>query len=117
MKAKFEKDIAKLSAEKNEILVKYDNHIQRMSKQIYQLNEDKLELQKENEIVKTKMRFIENNSLTTNPRISCMLQQPQSMGSTNLRMDDEEGEVFNNTYLTDLKTGGGFPSMGRDSMR
>ena len=24
---------------------------------------------------------------------------------TNLEMEDEEGEVFNNTYLTDLKNG------------
>lgn len=33
-------------------------------------------------------------------------------------MEDEEGEVFNNTYLTDLKTGRMSPPFaGRDSIR
>lgn len=37
----------------------------------------------------------------------------------NLQMEDEEGEVFNNTYLTDMKNGDGrfSPSNERDSVR
>lgn len=33
---------------------------------------------------------------------------------TNLAMEDEEGEVFNNTYLTDLKNGRMSELMNRD---
>lgn len=33
---------------------------------------------------------------------------------TNLAMEDEEGEVFNNTYLTDLKNGRMSELMSRD---
>lgn len=89
-----------------------------MAKELYKANEHNLELIKECEILKTKIRFIESSSSTSNPRISSMLQvqQPITSGFTNLRMDDEEGEIFNNTHLTDLKTGGGFPPLGRESV-
>lgn len=47
-----------------------------------------------------------------NPRVSLF-----SPGA-NLKMEDEEGEIFNNTYLTDLKSGRMSPPFaGRDSIR
>lgn len=63
--------------------------------------------------MKTKLRYMENpvSAAATRPHRSQLIGK-------NLQMEDEEGEVFNNTYLTDMKNGGRFsPPTERDSVR
>uniref|UniRef100_A0A1A9ZIH1 Uncharacterized protein n=1 Tax=Glossina pallidipes TaxID=7398 RepID=A0A1A9ZIH1_GLOPL len=110
---------------------KYEEHIRKLSTQIVRLNENILECQKENTILSTKLKHIRDqqpseerefektkrpntiqvstvSSNTTTGR-ACA----SSLGS-NLAMEDEEGEIFNNTYLTDLKMGRMSDYMSRD---
>lgn len=54
--------------EKNE---RYENHVRVISKQLYELNVQNLDLKKENEIAKNKLRLAENN-----PRDSRLLSAP-----------------------------------------
>ena len=80
-----------------------------------------LECQKENTQLLTKLKYIQNeehnkfkrpnnaNAVSTAAtltlqRIPSTQAMPTNMGS-DLAMEDEEGEIFNNTYLTELKTG------------
>lgn len=49
---------AQLLAEK---LEKYDTHVRSISKQVYKLNEQNLEVKKENEFLKNKLRLAESN--------------------------------------------------------
>lgn len=65
--------------------------------------------------MKTKLRYMENPVAAASTRPQN--HRSQFIGK-NLQMEDEEGEVFNNTYLTDMKNGGKFsPPTERDSVR
>lgn len=63
--------------------------------------------------METKMKDYE--SYSSSHRRQHHQPSSQVLGS-DLRMEDEEGEVFNNTYLTDLQTGRMSP-FGRESVR
>lgn len=90
----------------------YEQHIEKLSKQCMTFNELKIQnghLEKENDFMRSKIRFMEANggmqttgSIGMNRRASTMTQ----MNGANLGMEDEAGEEFNNTYLSELKTGG-----------
>ena len=87
------------------------------------LNENLLEHQKQNAMLSTKLKHLEEHHETG----SVAFKRPSSIHistapaaasntniGTNLAMEDEEGEIFNNTYLTDLKNGRMSELMSRD---
>ncbi len=95
---------------------RYSEQLQKLSKQIHNLNTENLELKKENQYMVGKLKFTEMNSgmMSSRPslggslcRLPATTTQNQMIGS-NLRMEDEDGELFNNTYLSDMKRGAGF---------
>lgn len=131
LKSKHERDIQEFRNErerKNSQLEAYDAQVKKFSAQIRTLNERQLEMYKENEFMKNELRMQNkklNGSSSTSDltraassstlgRSQRMLPPSSSMLSVaNLKMEDEEGEVFNNTYLIDLKNGGPMASSGR----
>uniref|UniRef100_A0A1A9W418 Uncharacterized protein n=1 Tax=Glossina brevipalpis TaxID=37001 RepID=A0A1A9W418_9MUSC len=114
-----EQILEKMKAKMN---TKYEEHTRKLSTQIVRLNENILEYQKENTILSTKLKHIMDHQ-QLQEKDSEKLKHPNTIhvstvssnattgtGHTsrlgsNLGMEDEEGELFNNTYLTDLKTG------------
>lgn len=78
-------------------------------------NDRILEYQKQNAILSTQLKKLQESaenahfkrpSFATNslPRTLPSVAS-NAATSSNLAMEDEEGEIFNNTYLTDLQTG------------
>lgn len=83
------------------------------------LNEDKLDLEKKVAFLETRISSIECQQEPIDP-----FRKPSSLNrrslmpiGTDLHMEDEEGEVFNNTYLADMKSGRGSEYCGRESIR
>lgn len=76
-KEKHEKQERELFHSKNENqqlsekIEKYDTHVRSISKQLYKLNEQNLEVKKENEFLKNKLRLVESN-----PRESRLFAPP-----------------------------------------
>jgi hypothetical protein len=92
-------------------LGQFEQHNAKLVKQINTINEQRLkyeEMRKENESLRTKIRFLEiNNGMQA--RQSIGIGRPSTttqMNGAHLGMEDEAGEEFNNTYLKDLKSGG-----------
>jgi hypothetical protein len=92
-------------------LSQFEQHNEKLVKQINAMNEQRLkyeEMRKENENLRTKIRFLEiNNGMQA--RQSIGIGRPSTitqMNGAHLGMEDEAGEEFNNTYLKDLKSGG-----------
>lgn len=116
LKTKHERDFFEVRKDivaKQHQLEEYDVQCRKYAKQIRVLNERQLEMYKESEFMKNKLKMIEGggelhgSSSTLGSRSHRMLPPSSSMMSVaNLKMEDEEGEVFNNTYLIDLKNGG-----------
>ncbi|KPU75417.1 uncharacterized protein Dana_GF22554, isoform F [Drosophila ananassae] len=123
MKEKQERDAAGNKAELEALTAqnaKYEEHTRKLSNQIVRLNEKILEQQKQHAITSTKLRHLQmqpvGEPLKPTPPTASIgstaassddwqpFKRP-SAPSSNLAMEDEEGEVFNNTYLTDLKLG------------
>uniref|UniRef100_A0A182LT53 Uncharacterized protein n=1 Tax=Anopheles culicifacies TaxID=139723 RepID=A0A182LT53_9DIPT len=73
----------------------------KLQKQLAEMNERNLEVRKENQHLQVKLKTFEEYGTD---RKSLMLPNQASLRS-NLRMEDEEGELFNNMYLADLKSG------------
>ncbi|XP_033169203.1 uncharacterized protein LOC117146784 isoform X2 [Drosophila mauritiana] len=124
MKEKQERDAAKSASELEALTAqnaKYEEHTRKLSTQIVRLNEKILEQQKQHAIISTKLRHLqmqpiisETKPSSTTLTVSSSSSAPNddwqpfkrpNVPSSNLAMEDEEGEVFNNTYLTDLKLG------------
>ncbi|XP_043661354.1 early endosome antigen 1 isoform X2 [Drosophila teissieri] len=124
MKEKQERDASKSAAELEALTAqnaKYEEHTRKLSNQIVRLNEKILEQQKQHAITSTKLRHLQMQPISeTKPSAATPLTVSSSSSaanddwqpfkrpnvpSSNLAMEDEEGEVFNNTYLTDLKLG------------
>ncbi|XP_041451567.1 trichohyalin isoform X2 [Drosophila obscura] len=125
MKEKQEREALQSKAELEAITcqnTKYEEHTRKLSNQIVRLNERILEQQKQHAITTTQLRHMQATAEAT--RSSSSLSTLTVSGSatatatedwqpfkrptapsSNLAMEDEEGEVFNNTYLTDLKLG------------
>ncbi|XP_016995219.2 trichohyalin isoform X1 [Drosophila takahashii] len=120
MKEKQERDAAKSAAELEALTAqnaKYEEHTRKLSNQIVRLNEKVLEQQKQHAIISTKLRHLqmqpavsEAKGISSSSAAASSTEDWQpfkrpNAPSSNLAMEDEEGEVFNNTYLTDLKLG------------
>ncbi|XP_055624263.1 centromere-associated protein E isoform X2 [Toxorhynchites rutilus septentrionalis] len=116
---KHEKDLLELRAEIQQETKKFDKmeiHSKKLQQQLSILNEKNLEVLRENEYMKSKLRVMEE----IREERKSMLPPPPAHArlGPSLKMEDEEGEIFNNTYLTDLKTGRMSPPFtGRDSIR
>lgn len=87
------------------------------------MTEEKLELEKKNAFLETRLSSFESQQEHIDP-----FRKPNSVNrrsliphhglGNDLHMEDEEGEVFNNTYLADMKSGRGAAEyFGRDSLR
>lgn len=109
-------EIAK-SVKKHE---QYDQHIEKLTKQTFMLNEIKMkysESMRENDFMRSKLRFMEKSGgmlSTGSGSIGMSRNQASTLQHINggsMRMEDEEGEMFNNTYLADLKRGGSAMSL------
>nr|XP_036676203.1 trichohyalin-like isoform X4 [Drosophila suzukii] len=124
MKEKQERDAAKSASEMEALTVqnaKYEEHTRKLSNQIVRLNEKILEQQKQHAIISTKLRHLQMQPVCEAKPTTATITVSSSSStaatedwqpfkrpnapSSNLAMEDEEGEVFNNTYLTDLKLG------------
>lgn len=110
-------EIAK-SIKKNE---QYDQHIEKLTKQTFLMNEIKMkysESMRENDFMRSKLRFMEKSGgmMSSGSGSIGMMNRNQAstlqhINGSNMRMEDEEGEMFNNTYLADLKRGGSAMSL------
>ncbi|XP_065074895.1 uncharacterized protein mud isoform X2 [Ochlerotatus camptorhynchus] len=113
-----EKDYSELKVEidhEKKKFCKMEVHAGKLQQQIGNLNEKNLDLMKENEFMKSKLRIMEE---IRGERKSMLPPPAHARLCANLKMEDEEGEIFNNTYLTDLKAGRMSPPFaGRDSIR
>lgn len=139
LKGKHERDVLEMRKEvvaRQKQVDEYEAHTRKLSKQIRQLNEKQLEYYKENELMKTRMRSLGGPSggktgarggggsmmsladdLDGGHLRRRMMPPSSSMLSVaNMKMEDEEGEQFNNTYLIDLKNGRIQTSPGRESV-
>ncbi|EDW06902.2 uncharacterized protein Dmoj_GI15437 [Drosophila mojavensis] len=116
IKEKQEREAANHKAELEKLhaqVAKYEEHIRKLSAQIVRLNEKLLEEQKKHAIVSTQLRHLQEAELPTMSSLPAVedwqpFKRPSAPSAnlgSNLAMEDEEGEVFNNTYLTDLKLG------------
>lgn len=103
-----ERELVRLRSEHLDVIDKYEKlraTSEKLSKQLHVKNDENLDLLKQNTFMENKIRLMESgdsagslrglNKKTTN--------MPPPFG--NLKMEDEPGEVFDNTYLTDLKSG------------
>ncbi|KAH8308555.1 hypothetical protein KR044_010332, partial [Drosophila immigrans] len=110
MKEKQESDAAGVNAELEKLRaqnVKYEEHTRKLSNQIVRLNEKILDQQKQHAVLSTKLRHLQEAEQAANEEWQPFKRPsvPSANLGSNLTMEDEEGEVFNNTYLTDLKLG------------
>lgn len=86
-------------------------HNEKLTKQCQTFNEMKLkyeEMFKENEFMRSKIRFMEINSGMQTSGSSVLGRMPSTTTQMNkacLGTEDEEGEEFSNTFLIDLKNG------------
>ncbi|XP_034100399.1 trichohyalin isoform X2 [Drosophila albomicans] len=110
MKEKQESDTAGVKAELEKVTAqnaKYEEHTRKLSNQIVRLNEKILDQQKQEALLSTKLRHLQEAQQAASEEWQPFKRPsaPSANLGSNLTMEDEEGEVFNNTYLTDLKTG------------
>lgn len=100
----------------------HENHLDRLTKQLltYKDLKSKLdEANRENEFMKSKLRFMEKNggmSMSGSIGMPRMSSTTTRLNMANTQMEDEAGEEFNNTYLKDLKGGSDF-SLDKQSER
>lgn len=79
---------------------------EKLSKQLHAKNDENLDLLKQNKFMENKIRMMETGDSGSVRNLNlkkAAVNMPPPFGS--LRMEDEPGEEFNNTYLTDLKSG------------
>lgn len=100
-------------------LKQYEVHNEKLSKQCFamcEIQQKAHELKKENELMRSKLRFVEiNGGMQTTGSIG-MSRMPSTMtqmNGANLGMEDEPGEEFNNTYLDQLKSEGSQISLNK----
>lgn len=151
LKEKHEQALTDLTSENRHYTDKVsflEDRLEEYGSQIHKLNEEKLMLFKQQEIMKSKLRTYEigttlNGSSNTSSAtkfidkirgmniqnfelhdkaiflsilITKILQIYFLFIGSNFKMEDEEGELFDNTYLDELKLGSGNLTTGRDSL-
>lgn len=141
VKAKHEQELNEHNAEVQRYankLSQFETRYEQSAAQLHNMNTRFLDMYKENEIMKSKLRNYENSATfqSLNPSSSGMpsnfmekirgetlynrrsrpkLTLPVQAGSE-FKMEDEEGELFDNTYLDHMQSGGRFSLSGRDSL-
>lgn len=131
-------DLAKRSAEhKAEQLAAFEKQVHSLSKEIFKLNEQNLEERKQNEQLRTRLQMCgQGGAMMMRPSLGvgrvmpaasmckCLLThtrrgEPILIYNSHIphtasliKMEDEEGEQFTNTYLNDLLSGGGAAAAG-----
>ncbi|XP_070062953.1 putative leucine-rich repeat-containing protein DDB_G0290503 isoform X3 [Drosophila virilis] len=108
IKEKHERNVANNKVELEKLTVqntKYEEHTRNLSAEIMRLNEKILEQQNQIDILRTKQRHFQDDVPKTTANFG-----------SNLPMEDVEGEVFNNTNLTDLKLGS-VPNMTAEELQ
>lgn len=92
-----------------------DKQVTEYAAQMHKLNEEKLQLFKQLEIMKTRLRKYEIDSTLNSNQSGAQL--PAKMRAANtFKMEDEEGELFDNTYLEELTGGRRGLLAGRESL-
>ncbi|EDS45338.1 conserved hypothetical protein [Culex quinquefasciatus] len=105
VRTKHEKDFLALKVELQQEIKKFEKlqlQATKLQQQLSIVNDKNLDLMKENEFCKSKLRIMEE---IRDERKSMLPPPAHARLCSNLKMEDEEGEIFNNTYLTDLKAG------------
>ncbi|KAL9695892.1 hypothetical protein quinque_015177 [Culex quinquefasciatus] len=105
IRTKHEKDFLALKVELQQEIKKFEKlqlQATKLQQQLSIVNDKNLDLMKENEFCKSKLRIMEE---IRDERKSMLPPPAHARLCSNLKMEDEEGEIFNNTYLTDLKAG------------
>ncbi|XP_058063476.1 DNA ligase 1-like [Anopheles bellator] len=93
-------------------LQQLDLRCAQLQEQLAEKNERDLEIRKENQVLLLKLKTLEDSK---SERKLLLPIPAQARLRNNLLMEDEEGEVFNMTYLADLKSGRcGSPEAGED---
>lgn len=127
IKTKHDKEMHEVKNENVRKISEFEIQKEKLSKQIYTLNMKNLELRKDNELIAMKLKIRENTARESNLKRSTISSSTQMLGKyfnckgfaliceiqiqfiycigTNFKMEDEEGELFNNTYLADLQNG------------
>lgn len=91
--------------------MQYEEHIEKLTKQLMALNEMKIQnsqLTRENNHMRSKIQFMESSAGRPSIGSFGLGRMPSTMtqmNGANLGMEDEAGEEFNNTYLSELKNG------------
>ncbi|XP_035919038.1 putative leucine-rich repeat-containing protein DDB_G0290503 isoform X13 [Anopheles stephensi] len=73
----------------------------KLQQQLAEMNERNLEVRKENQLLQIRIKSMDEFG---NDRKSVLLSSQANLRN-NFKMEDEEGELFNNMYLADLKSG------------
>ncbi|XP_050075791.1 early endosome antigen 1-like [Anopheles maculipalpis] len=73
----------------------------KLQQQLAEMNERNLEVRKENQLLHIRIKSLDEFG---NDRKSVLLPTQANLRN-NFKMEDEEGELFNNMYLADLKSG------------
>uniref|UniRef100_A0A182YK37 Uncharacterized protein n=1 Tax=Anopheles stephensi TaxID=30069 RepID=A0A182YK37_ANOST len=73
----------------------------KLQQQLAEMNERNLEVRKENQLLQIRIKSMDEFG---NDRKSVLLPSQANLRN-NFKMEDEEGELFNNMYLADLKSG------------
>lgn len=99
----------------NEKLMLQDVHLAKLTVSSFESKELALkikQLRMENESLQSKLRFMEKNSFMQ-PRESIGMSRVPTTATqmSGAHMEDEPGELFNNTYLSQLQTGGSQASL------
>lgn len=114
---KYEERLQELRTDNQFLKRKNDEHeaqIDRLTKQILTFKDLKSkydEAIRENEFMRSKLRFMEKNggmSMSGSIGMSRMPSTTTRLNMAGTQMEDEAGEEFNNTYLKDLKFGSDF---------
>ncbi|XP_052873376.1 uncharacterized protein LOC128278682 [Anopheles cruzii] len=109
LRIEFEENMGKM---KERMLQQLDLRCAQLQEQLAEKNERDLEIRKENQVLLLKLKTLEDSK---SERKHLLPIPAQARLRNNLLMEDEEGEVFNMTYLADLKSGRcGSPEAGED---
>lgn len=100
-------DLSKRDVRFNEMVTDYEKikaQGSKLAQQLHKLNDERLDMIKENQYLKYRVQQIEG---TAAGRELARRQSsiPIGLSHRNFKTEDEEGELFSNTYLTDLKEG------------
>lgn len=108
LREKHEQQLFEEGNEKQQLLdanTSLEKRVGEYAAQMHKMNEEKLQLFKQQEIMKTRLRKYEIDSTLNINRANEARMQAKMRGASNFKMEDEEGELFDNTYLDDLTNG------------